>query len=132
MRLAGSQLIIYTALSINFHGFTMAGHVGEVSDNSFEKEVISADIPTIVDFWAPWCPPCKSLAPILDDVASEYAGKVKILKMNVDDNPRTPSKYNVRGIPNLLFFKGGQVVEQIVGFMPKDQLVTAIKDKFAV
>lgn len=110
----------------------MAGHVGEVSDSSFDKDVISAELPTIVDFWAPWCPPCKSLAPILDEVASEYAGKVKILKMNVDENPRTPSKYSVRGIPNLLFFKGGQVVEQIVGFMPKDQLVTAIKDKFAI
>ncbi len=110
----------------------MAGHVGEVLDSSFDSDVISAELPTIVDFWAPWCPPCKSLAPILDDVASEYAGKVKILKMNVDDNPRTPSKYGVRGIPNLLFFKGGQVVEQIVGFMPKDQLVTAIKDKFGI
>ena len=105
----------------------MAGNVGEVSDSSFQDEVLKSSIPTLVDFWAPWCGPCKSIAPVLDELAREYAGQLKVVKLNVDDNPRTPSTYNVRGIPNLVFFKGGEVVEQVVGAVPKDQLVTAIK-----
>jgi len=105
----------------------MAGNVGEVSDSSFQDEVLKSAIPTLVDFWAPWCGPCKSIAPVLDELAREYAGQLKVVKLNVDDNPRTPSTYNVRGIPNLVFFKGGEVVEQVVGAVPKDQLVTAIK-----
>jgi thioredoxin 1 len=79
-----------------------------------------------VDFWAPWCGPCKSIAPVLDDLGREYSGKVKICKMNVDDNPQTPSRYNVRGIPNIVFFKDGEVVEQIVGAVPREQLREAI------
>lgn len=104
----------------------MAGNVQEVSDGNFESEILKSSIPVLVDFWAPWCGPCKSIAPILEEIAGEYAGKIKIAKLNVDDNPKTPSQYDVRGIPNLIFFNGGAVVDRIVGAVPKDQLVAAI------
>ena len=105
----------------------MAGKVAEITDGDFEAQVLKATVPVLVDFWAPWCGPCKSIAPVLEEIATEYAGKVLIVKVNVDDNPKTPSQFNVRGIPNLILFKGGKVAEQIVGAVPKDQLVTAIK-----
>jgi thioredoxin 1 len=101
-----------------------------ISDGTFESEILSSDIPAILDFWAPWCGPCKSIAPVLDDLAREYKGKVKICKMNVDENPQTPSRYNVRGIPNIVFFKDGEVVEQIVGAVPKEQLRETIDKLF--
>ena len=105
----------------------MAGNVGEVSDGTFDSEVLKSGVPVLVDFWAPWCGPCKSIAPVMEELSKEYAGKIKIVKINVDDNNATPAQYNVRGIPNLVFFKDGKVVDQIVGAVPKDQLVTAIK-----
>lgn len=104
----------------------MAGNVVEISDSDFESQILKSDIPVLVDFWAPWCGPCKSIAPILEDIAEEFTGKLKVAKLNVDDNPKTPTNYNVRGIPNLVFFKSGKVVEQIVGAVPKDQLISAI------
>src|SRR3989304_9147842 len=98
-----------------------------VTDATFEAEVLKADKPTLIDFWASWCAPCKAIAPIVDELATEYEGKVKITKMNVDENPSTPSKYGVRGIPTLLLFKGGQVVEQKVGGVPKAQRADMLK-----
>ena len=102
------------------------GDVQQISDESFEREVLKADLPVLIDFWAPWCGPCKAIAPVVEELAKEYAGKLKVVKMNVDDNPQTPSKYGVRGIPNLILFKGGQVKDQIVGAVPKAQLVKAV------
>ena len=101
-------------------------NVHEISDVSFDQEVLKSEIPVLIDFWAPWCGPCKAIAPVVEQLSAEYDGKLKVVKMNVDDNPQTPSKYGVRGIPNLLIFKGGQVAEQIVGAVPKGQLVKAI------
>ena len=100
--------------------------VMQVSDASFDCEVLKSALPVLIDFWAPWCGPCKAIAPVLEELSKEYAGKLKVVKMNVDENPQTPSKYAVRGIPNLILFKCGEVKEQIVGAVPKAQLVKAI------
>lgn len=100
--------------------------VNAVTDGTFESEVLKSNLPVLVDFWAPWCGPCKAIAPVLDELAKEYAGKVKVLKMNVDDNTQTPARFGVRGIPNLILFQGGQVKEQIVGAVPKAVLVKAV------
>jgi thioredoxin 1 len=100
--------------------------VQEVTDKTFETDVVNSDLPVLIDFWAPWCAPCRAIAPVVDELAKEYAGKLKVVKMNVDDNPLTPSKYGVRSIPNLLIIKNGQVKDQIIGAQPKGQFVTAI------
>jgi thioredoxin 1 len=104
----------------------MAENIMHVSDDNFEEEVLKSPLPVLIDFWAPWCGPCKAIAPIVDELAGEYNGKLKIVKMNVDDNPRTPARYGVRGIPNLILFKDGEVQQQIVGAVPKAHLVKAI------
>jgi thioredoxin 1 len=104
----------------------MAGNVKEISDADFDAEVLKSSVPCLVDFWAPWCGPCKSIAPILEEIAGEYAGKIKIVKVNVDENPKSPTTYKVRGIPNLVFFKGGEVIDQVVGAVPKEQLIAAV------
>ena len=104
----------------------MSDSVIEVSDSDFEEKVLKSSVPVLVDFWAPWCGPCKSIAPILEDVASEFGGKILIAKMNVDDNPRSPAKYNVRAIPNMVIFKSGAEVARVVGAVPKDDLVASI------
>jgi thioredoxin 1 len=99
----------------------MAGAgVLEVSDATFDKEVLQSDQPVLVDFWAVWCGPCKAIAPIVDSVAASYAGRLKVIKVNVDENGATPSRYGIRGIPALLFFKGGKVADQVVGYVPQD------------
>lgn len=101
----------------------MGDNTIQITDAQFEEEVLKSDIPVIVDFWAPWCGPCKMIAPVLEDVAAEYAGKVKVVKLNVDENTETAPKYNVRGIPTLLVIKGGEVVGTKVGAVSKSQLV---------
>jgi len=99
----------------------MAGQgIFEVNDSTFEQEVLQSDQPVLVDFWAAWCGPCKALAPIVDEVATQYAGQLKVMKMDVDRNSSTPMRYGIRGIPALLVFKGGKVADQIVGYVPKD------------
>jgi thioredoxin 1 len=103
------------------------GKITEVGDNNFESEVIKSAVPVLVDFWAPWCGPCKSIAPIMEELAVEYEGKLKVAKLNVDDHPSTAQRYNVRAIPNLIILKGGAVKEQLSGAVPKAKLVNAIE-----
>jgi thioredoxin 1 len=103
-----------------------------VTDASFDQEVLKSPTPVLIDFWAPWCAPCRAIAPIIDDLAGEYSGRLKVVKMNVDDNPQTPGRYGVRGIPNLLIIKGGQVKEQIIGAVPKGTLIKAVDNAISV
>jgi thioredoxin 1 len=95
------------------------GSVLEASDATFDQEVLRSEQPVLVDFWAAWCGPCKALGPIVDGIAASYAGRLKVIKVNVDQNGATPSRYGIRGIPALLFFKGGKVADQIVGYVPQ-------------
>ena len=107
----------------------MADNVQAVNDASFQAEVIDASKtqPVMVDFWAEWCGPCRQLSPTVEEIARENAGKLKVVKMNVDENMGAPPRYNIRGIPTLLVFKNGQVVEQIVGAVPKEQITKALE-----
>jgi thioredoxin 1 len=100
-----------------------------VTDSTFESEVIKDSQPVLVDFWAPWCGPCRAIAPVLEELAKEFEGKIKILKMNVDENPSTPSKYGIRAIPTLILFKGGDVVGQVTGAVSKSNLKDMINQK---
>ena len=105
----------------------VSDNIVHVTDDSFEAEVIQSEQPVLVDYWAEWCGPCKAIAPILDEIASEYNGKVRIAKLNIDDNPQTPPKYGIRGIPTLMLFKAGNVEATKVGALSKSQL-TAFLD----
>lgn len=104
----------------------MSELIHHVSDDSFEAEVLQAQQPVLVDYWAEWCGPCKMIAPILDDVAKEYAGKLKVVKVNIDENQQTPAKFGIRGIPTLMIFKNGNVEATKVGALSKSQLTTFI------
>jgi len=99
----------------------------DVTDQSFEAEVLQSDTPTIIDFWAEWCAPCRAIAPIVKDLAEQYGEKVKIVKMNIDENPSTPSKYEVRAIPTVLAFRDGEVVEMLQGARPKGDFEEMVK-----
>ncbi len=104
----------------------MSEHIHYVTDATFETEVLKADQPVLLDYWAEWCGPCKMLSPILDEIAADYAGRIKVAKMNIDDNQNTPANYGVRGIPTLMIFKNGAVEATKVGAMSKSQLSSFI------
>jgi thioredoxin 1 len=103
------------------------GTAAHITDAMFEAEVLRAPILTVLDLWAEWCAPCKRLAPILDEIAAQYDGKIRVVKLDVDANPVTPGLYNVTGIPTLLVFKQGKLVETIVGFLPKDKVLARLR-----
>jgi thioredoxin 1 len=105
----------------------MAKGIVEVSDNSFDSEILKAEQPAVVDFWAPWCGPCKAIGPVIEDLAGTYGSQVKFAKCNVDDNPITPGKYGIKAIPTLIFFKEGKVVDQITGMVAKSKLEDTLK-----
>ncbi|MCC6501897.1 MAG: thioredoxin [Deltaproteobacteria bacterium] len=108
----------------------MGENIINVTDSTFESLVLNSEMPALVDFWASWCAPCRAIAPIVDEMAQEYAGKLRVVKVNVDDNPATPGKFGVRGIPTLILFKGGKVVDQLVGAVPKTQIKELIEKGF--
>jgi thioredoxin 1 len=107
------------------------GNITEISDSNFKNEVLESKVPVLVDFWAPWCGPCRAIAPVLEELAGEYAGRAKIVKLNVDDHQSSAAAYGVRSIPNLIVFKNGQVAQQIVGAVPKTKLTAALDSALA-
>ena len=104
----------------------MAGIIREITDDNF-KEELAADEPVLVDFWAPWCGPCRTIAPVVEEIARKYEGRLKVTKVNVDENPLLASRYNIQGIPTLGFFKDGQLVDQVVGVTPQAQLESVVE-----
>lgn len=104
----------------------MAEGIMEIEDNSFDTEVLQSDKPVLVDFWAPWCGPCKAIGPVVEELSETFGDKVKFAKCNVDNNPQTPGKYGIKAIPTLIFFKDGNVVEQITGMVAKSKLEDAL------
>ncbi len=110
-------------------GFSIMSAAAQVTDATFDQEVIASEVPVLVDFWAPWCGPCRMVAPVVDEIASQYEGKVKVVKINTDDNPSVANKYGIRSIPTLMIFKGGQKVDTVVGAVPKTTLANTL-DKY--
>ena len=106
----------------------MAEHIVHISDESFEEEVLQSERPVLIDYWAEWCGPCKMIAPVLDEIATEYSDRLKVVKLNIDDNPQTPPKYGIRGIPTLMVYKAGQVEATKVGAVSKAQLTAFLDD----
>ncbi|MBL6750640.1 MAG: thioredoxin TrxA [Nevskia sp.] len=109
----------------------MSEHVSAVTDASFEQDVLKSSVPVLVDFWAEWCGPCRMVAPVLEQIAAESAGKLKVVKLNVDENPQTPPKFSIRGIPTMILFKNGQVAATQVGAAPKAQLAAFVQPHLA-
>jgi thioredoxin 1 len=103
----------------------------EVTDNDWDTQVLNSDLPVMVDFWAPWCGPCRMVSPLVDELAEEYEGKARFFKLNTDDNMHTASKYGIRSIPTLLVFKSGELVDQVIGFRPKSDLKKSLDKAFA-
>ena len=106
----------------------MVDHIVHISDESFEEEVLQSEQPVLIDYWAEWCGPCKMIAPVLEEIATEYSDRLKVVKLNIDDNPQTPPKYGIRGIPTLMVFKNGQVEATKVGAVSKAQLTAFLDD----
>ena len=104
----------------------MSNNINQVKDNNFQEEVLDSDLPVLVDFWAEWCGPCKAVAPLIEEIAHTYQGRIKVMKLNVDENQQTPPKYGIRGIPTLILFKGGEVKDTKVGMLTHSQLVAFI------
>ncbi|MCZ6555560.1 MAG: thioredoxin [Thermodesulfobacteriota bacterium] len=103
----------------------------ELSDSTFESEVVNSDVPVLVDFWAPWCGPCRAIAPIVEEISSSYEGKIKVGRMNVDENQSTTMKFGIRSIPTIIMFKGGEAVDQIIGAVPKGEIERVVDKSLA-
>jgi thioredoxin 1 len=111
-------------LGKDFSGMSAAA---QVTDSTFKQEVLESDVPVLVDFWAPWCGPCRMVAPVVDEIAEQYSGQIKVVKVNTDDNPSVASQYGIRSIPTLMIFKGGQRVDMVVGAVPKTTLANTLE-----
>jgi thioredoxin 1 len=105
----------------------MSDHVGKATDADFQESVVDSEIPVLVDFWAPWCGPCRAVGPILEDLAEQYAGRIKVVKVNVDENQQVAGSMGIRSIPTVVLYNGGQVVETVIGLRPKEQFVSLVE-----